>query len=129
MSGRCLLDTNIVIALLAGEKNVLEALGEVTEVFLSNVVLGELYYGAFKSQQPRDNIERIEELAENSVVISCDENVARKYGEIKNTLRAKGRPIPENDIWIAATAMLYDLTLVTRDQHFEEVENLLTQSW
>lgn len=129
MNGRCLLDTNIVIALLAGEKSVLEGLHQVGEVFLSNVVLGELYYGAFKSQQSRDNIERIEELAENSVVISCDENVSRKYGEIKNALRAKGRPIPENDIWIAATAMLYNLTLITRDRHFEEVEDLLTESW
>lgn len=113
MNGRCLLD----------------ALREVDEVFLSSVVLGELHYGAFKSQQSRDNIERIEELAENSVVIACDENVARKYGEIKNTLRAKGRPIPENDIWIAATAMLYDLTLITRDRHFEEIEELPTEAW
>ncbi len=129
MNGRCLLDTNIVIALLAGEKSVLDALGEVDEVFLSSVVLGELYYGAFKSQQSRGNIERIEELAENSVVIACNENVARKYGEIKNTLRAKGRPIPENDIWIAAMAMLYDLTLITRDRHFEEIEDLPTEAW
>ena len=129
MNGRCLLDTNIVIALLAGEKSVLEALSEVDEVFLSNVVLGELYYGAFKSQRSLENIARIEELAENSVVISCDEHVARKYGEIKNTLRAKGHPIPENDIWIAATAIFYDLTLITRDRHFEEVEGLSTESW
>ncbi len=129
MNGRCLLDTNIVIALLAGEKSVLEALSEVDEVFLSNVVLGELYYGAFKSRRSLDNIERIEELAENSVVISCDEHVARKYGEIKNTLRAQGRPIPENDIWIAATAIYYKLTLITRDRHFEEVEILQTASW
>ncbi len=129
MNGRCLLDTNIVIALLAGEKSVLDGLHEVDEVFLSSVVLGELYYGAFKSRQSRDNIERIEELAENSVVIACDENVARKYGEIKNMLRAKGRPIPENDIWIAATATLSDLTLITRDRHFKEIEDLPTEEW
>ena len=129
MNGRCLLDTNIVIALLVGEKNVLEGLQKVDEVFLSNVVLGELYYGAYKSEQSRNNIERIEELAKSSVVISSDENVAQKYGEIKNALRAKGRPIPENDIWIAATAILYHLTLITRDKHFDEVENLLSESW
>ena len=129
MSGKCLLDTNIVIALLAGEESVLEALINVEEVFLSNVVIGELYYGAFKSGRPGENVARIEELVDNSVVISCDERVARKYGEIKNVLKNKGRPIPENDIWIAATAMLYGLTLVTRDKHFEEVADLEIESW
>ena len=129
MNGRFLLDTNIVIALLAGETTVLEALGEVDEVFLSNIVLGELFYGAFKSKQSRDNIRRIEELAENSAVLSCNEHVARRYGEIKNTLRAKGRPIPENDIWLAAIAMYYNLTVVTRDRHFDEIVELATEAW
>jgi tRNA(fMet)-specific endonuclease VapC len=44
-------------------------------------------------------------------------------------LRAKGRPIPENDIWIAAVAKQYDLALFTRDAHFAEVESLRTESW
>lgn len=129
MNGRCLLDTNIIIALLSGEKSVVKALREVNEVFLSSVVIGELYYGAFKSNQTSRNLRRREELAEYSVVISCDKHVSQKYGEIKNKLRAIGRPIPENDIWIAATAILHDLTLITRDRHFEEVEYLNTESW
>lgn len=48
-------------------------------------------------------------------------------GQIK--LRLKGRPLPENDVWIAALAMQYALTLVTRDAHFQEVENLQTVAW
>ena len=44
-------------------------------------------------------------------------------------MRQKGRPIRNNDIWIAAIAMQYDLILVTRDSHFDEVESLQTERW
>jgi tRNA(fMet)-specific endonuclease VapC len=44
-------------------------------------------------------------------------------------LRLKGRPIPENDVWIAAIALQHDLTLITRDMHFGEIENLKTAVW
>ena len=55
--------------------------------------------------------------------------IAIEYGQIKNNLRAKGRPIPENDIWIAALAKQYGLTLVTRDGHFGEVDGLAIEAW
>ena len=53
----------------------------------------------------------------------------QRYGKVKNGLRKKGRPIPENDIWIAAIAFQHDLTLVSRDEHFKEVENLKLEKW
>jgi tRNA(fMet)-specific endonuclease VapC len=55
--------------------------------------------------------------------------VAREYGRVKWRLKAKGQPIPENDLWIAAAALCHGLTLVTRDTHFEEVEGLRTAGW
>ena len=129
MSGRYLLDTNIVIALLEGEKVVLEALTNINELFLSSIVLGELYYGAFKSKRPLDNVARIVELTDSVAIISCDHSVAQRYGEVKNGLSNKGRPIPENDVWIAATAISHELTLVTRDRHFEFVAGLHSEAW
>ncbi|MXZ01781.1 type II toxin-antitoxin system VapC family toxin [Candidatus Poribacteria bacterium] len=48
---------------------------------------------------------------------------------IKERLRRRGRPIPNNDIWIAAIALQHDLVLVTRDAHFDEVESLQTERW
>jgi len=48
---------------------------------------------------------------------------------IKSQLRAKGQPIPENDIWIAATAKQPQLTLVTRDGHFQAIEGLVVEQW
>lgn len=75
------------------------------------------------------NIRRVDELVSNSTVLGSDANTAKWYGEIKNQLRLKGRPLPENDIWIAALALQYSLTLVTRDAHFHEVDNLQTTVW
>lgn len=87
MNGRYLLDTTIVIALFANEQNVQQQLGEASEVFISNVVLGELYYGAEKSTRVISNLERINDLAATSNVIGCDLETARQYGTIKNQLR------------------------------------------
>jgi len=129
MSGRNLLDTNIVIALFAQDSAVVEHLDEVEEVFIPSIVLGELYFGARKSRRVKENLARIDEFAVSNVVLGCDTETARYYGEIKNALREKGRPIPENDVWVAAIALQYDLTLISRDAHFGEIDHLKVESW
>ena len=63
------------------------------------------------------------------MVLVCDPGTAWEYARIKIDLRSKGRPIPENDIWIAATARQHGLTLVTRDQHFSAVDGLKCDAW
>ena len=125
MSGRFLLDTNVVIALLEGEAVVKDQFAQADEVFVSSIALGELYFGAGKSGRPQTNLARIDEFAADNVVLGCDTDTARRYGEVKNALRLKGRPIPENDIWIAAVAVQYDLTLVTRNiDDYDDVPDL-----
>ena len=129
MNGRYLLDTNILIALFANEATVTDHLREAEEVFVPSVALGELYYGAHKLSRVEGNIARINDLASDSAVLVCDTETARQYGEIKNRLRQKGHPIPENDIWIAAIAIQNDLTLVARDAHFKAVDGLEVEAW
>jgi len=129
MSGRYLLDTSILIALFADETAIKEKLAQASEVFIPSIAVGELYYGAWKSQRRRENVARIDELAAGSVVLSCNAETARWYGEIKNALRLKGRPIPENDLWIAAIALEHDLVVATRDAHFGEIDNLNVEMW
>lgn len=129
MSGRLLLDTNIVIAVFAKEDKVQAHLVSATEVFVSAIVIGELYYGAYKSSRVTENIAKIRQFAANNTVLVSDTETAEAYGRIKGALRGKGRPIPENDIWIAATAVQYNLALVTRDGHFGEVDGLLIEAW
>ncbi len=129
MSGRFLLDTNIIIALFANDPLVLEKLERAEEVFVSSITIGELYYGAYSSNRIADNIARIQEFASRNTILVSDLITAQYYGQIKNTLKAKGRPLPENDIWIAAIAQQYQLALVSRDKHFREIDNLSVETW
>lgn len=129
MSGKYLLDSNIIIALFAGEQVVLNAANEAEEVFVPSIVVGELYYGAQKSNKRQMNVARVDSFAEANVILDCDQETARWYGQIKQQLQAKGRPLPENDIWIAAIAFQYGLTLVTRDNHFNEIDSLDIETW
>ena len=129
MNGRFLLDTNIVIALFAEDTSVQKGIMEAEQVFLPSIVLGELYYGAAKSLRTEENISRVDEFAAMSAVLGPNTATAKEYGDIKNALRNKGCPIPENDIWIAAITKRYGLTLVTRDEHFKEVEGIAIETW
>lgn len=128
-TGRFLLDTNIVIALFAEDAVVKQRLIEANEVFVPSIVIGELYYGARKSARVRENVTRIDEFVVSNTVLPCDTETAQQYSDIKNKLLAKGRPIPENDIWIAAIAIQHQLTLVARDGHFHEVDGLWVEAW
>jgi tRNA(fMet)-specific endonuclease VapC len=129
MSGRFLLDTNIIIALFANDPLVQENLERAEEVFVSSITIGELYYGAYFSNRIADNIARIQEFASRNTILVCDLITSQCYGQIKNRLKVKGRPLPENDIWIAAIAQQYQLTLVSRDKHFREIDNLSVETW
>ncbi len=129
MSGRYLLDTSILIGMFAAETVVKEKLAQAREVFIPSIAVGELYYGAWKSQRHRENIAQVDELVAESAVLGCNAETARWYGEVKNALRLKGRPVPENDLWIAAIALEHDLVVATRDAHFREIDNLKVEMW
>jgi tRNA(fMet)-specific endonuclease VapC len=129
MNGKFLLDSNIVIALFAQEATVQQRLATATEVFVPSIVLGELYYGARKSARVAANMAQVDAFAASNAILVCDTVTSQHYGEIKNGLRAKGRPIPENDVWIAALAKQYDLMLVSRDGHFHEIDSLSIETW
>lgn len=128
-NGRFLLDTNILIALLNDEEAIRSNLVHPREVSISVVALGELFFGAAKSVKRIENIARIERFVSGRSIIVCDIEIAKEYGSIKKLLKEKGRPIPENDLWIAATAKYKGMILVTRDHHFDEVDGLTTTDW
>lgn len=129
MSGKYLLDTNIVIALFAEDHSVQKHMARAGEIFIPATVIGELFFGAFKSGRPKANTACIEEFAAGNTVLACDIGTSREYGRIKNLLHKKGHPIPENDIWIAALKMEHGLTLVSRDEHFKKVDELKRVAW
>ncbi|MCB0844884.1 MAG: type II toxin-antitoxin system VapC family toxin [Bacteroidetes bacterium] len=128
MNDAFLLDTNIIIALFAQELSVLSKIAS-ENVFIPSIVIGELYFGAEKSTRKKDNKTRIDQLRRNSTILSCTEETATFYGQIKAHLKENGTPIPDNDVWIAAIAQENNLTLVSRDQHFQHIENFPLVKW
>ncbi len=130
MSGsKFLLDTNIITAWIKGEKNIADKVEKANAVYIPIIVLGELYYGASYSTHFQKNIGVIKKLTNRYKLLLLDEPASIEYGKIKSSLRKKGSPIPENDIWIAAIALCHNLTLVTRDGHFNEVAGLKLIAW
>ncbi len=129
MNGRYLLDTNIVIALFEEDEVVLKKISEAREIYHSSIVIGELYYGAFNSTKKAENLRKVDDYRDESTILNTDEQIAKLYGKVKSQLKKKGNPIPENDIWIAATAIQCDLTLVSRDKHFDNISGLSLEKW
>ncbi len=99
------------------------------EIFIPATVIGELFFGAFKSGRPKTNTEHIETFAASNTILAFDIGTSREYGRIKNLLHKKGHPIPENDVWIAALAIEHGLTLVSRDEHFKAIAELKKVVW
>ncbi|MEX2091128.1 MAG: type II toxin-antitoxin system VapC family toxin [Pirellulales bacterium] len=124
-----MLDSNVVIALFDQEVAVLEQIAAAQDTIVPIPVIGELYYGAYRSRRSRPNVDRIDALVQSHTIVVVDIETARHCGVIKNQLRRKGTPIPNNDIWIAAVAQQYGATLATRDAHFDAVENLAVVRW
>jgi tRNA(fMet)-specific endonuclease VapC len=129
MSGKFALDTNIVIGIFASDNSILQNLKLNPHIFLPSIVLGELYYGAMLSKQSKQNVQRIEKFAKNCLMLNCDEYTSLVYGKVKAALKTIGRPIPENDIWIAALVIQHKLKLATRDRHFDFIEGLEKVEW
>ncbi len=126
---KVLLDTNIISALLKGDVSVADKIDLSEQVYIAAIVVGELHYGAQYSTRVIKNIENIDRLTARYEVLEVDANTAATYGKLKAALRKKGTPIPENDIWIAAIAQQHSLMLITRDQHFKEIETITIENW
>jgi tRNA(fMet)-specific endonuclease VapC len=129
MNGEYLLDTSIIIAFLGGEKEVYQKMIEANKLYTSVIVLGELLYGALNSSKPKENTQKILEFIKFCEVLEITMRTAKKYAEVKTNLRKKGRPIPENDIWIASTALEWGLRVISRDDHFLEIDSLNVERW
>lgn len=128
MSGDYILDSNIVIDIFRNDQATINQVSQLGQIYIPVIVLGELHYGANKSNQTPKRTLEIEQLKRRVNLLEVTEKTAKYYGEIKNKLREKGRLIPENDIWIAAIAMETKLPLLSNDKHFQEVDGITISS-
>jgi predicted nucleic acid-binding protein len=124
-----ILDTNALSAFADGDAQLLRVIGKETDLALPVVALGEYLYGVHQSRQ-RARYERwVSATLPLFDVLPVGENTARHYAEIRGELKAAGRPIPSNDLWIAALARQHRLPVLSRDRHFQAVTGLRLVTW
>lgn len=123
---KIILDTNCYAAYLTGDQEVLQALTEAKITFMSIFVLGELYAGFKGGTREKENRKILRTFLKKSSVITLNSSIetAELFGVVKDTLKQAGRPIPINDVWIAAHTLEYGAVLVTRDKHFLNIPGL-----
>lgn len=123
---KVLLDTNAYSAMMRGHGEVARLVRDAEQVVLSAVVIGELLFGFRLGTRLRKNMQELETFLGNPYVTAAvvTRTTADRFARIAASLRAKGRPIPTNDIWVAAHAMETGAELLSFDSHFEAVEGI-----
>ena len=126
---KLVLDTNIYADFAEGLPDVVDTLATLGEqLFMPSIVLGELSYGFMKGSRREQNEKKLLQIIDQlkMEIITVDQHVTRKYAIIYSSLAKKGKKIPINDVWIAACCMETGGTLLTRDKHFEFIDQIET---
>ncbi|HKK49122.1 MAG TPA: type II toxin-antitoxin system VapC family toxin [Alkalispirochaeta sp.] len=123
---RVCIDTNAYTALMAGDHRIADVLSSSEAVILPTVVIGELLDGFLNGTRNQENRQILShfQARPRTVTVPLTEATAEWFAEIKRGLRLRGRPIPINDVWIAASCMEHGAILLTLDSHFEAVDGL-----
>jgi tRNA(fMet)-specific endonuclease VapC len=123
---KILLDTNAYSAFMAGDKSVFEHIIEAEAIYISTIVIGELFagfHGGGKLSQNREELKLF--LSKDGVkTIDVTMETAEIFGEIKSELAKTGKMILLNDIWIAAHSIEMGSKLITYDRHFKNISGL-----
>lgn len=124
---RILLDTSAYSSFMRGHQDVKEALQSADSIIVNPIVLGELQAGFQHGRYAEKNRNMLKQFlgSPRVRVVAIDEETSERYAVILNALWTIGRPIPTNDLWIAASAMQYGLTILTTDAHFKHVAQVL----
>ena len=126
-----LFDTDTCVSMLRGNKTAL-ARKVITGDFgrVSVITAAELYYGAEKSAQPETNRAKVGDFLATMPVIETNLPIAQKFGKLKAELAKDGKPLPDADILVAATALVYGALLVTGNtRHFSRFHDLSIENW
>jgi len=130
VGGTYLLDSSVLIRSLRGDVGISARIDAAPQVYVSSIVLGELYYGAYGSPtRPDAALADVETVERTIAILTPDAATARVYARIKHDLKRRGLTMPDNDLWIAATAIQYDVTLAARDAHFNWITGLRVEQW
>lgn len=121
-----LLDTSAYAAFKKGKRDVLTFIQEADRIYFNPIVMGELRAGFRNGSKEKQNLAELHQFLESPRVFfkPIGEHTAEHYARLWYDLKQKGRPIPTNDLWIAASACEHQVSLVTCDRHFEVISSL-----
>ena len=123
---KILLDTNAYSEFMSGNQSVFNYIIEAEEIYLSTVMIGELFAGFQGGKKYIKNKEDLKTFIDKDgiKIINVSIETAEIFGEIKSELSKKGKMIPLNDIWIAAHTIETGSKLITYDSHFKQIKGL-----
>ena len=124
-----ILDTNALSAAADNDPAIIPPLARADQIAIPVIVLGEYRYGIAQSRHRASYAEWLKSLLHDCLVLDVNESTALHYADITLELKQKGRPIPTNDIWIAALCRQHSLPLLSRDQHFDLVPGIKRIGW
>jgi tRNA(fMet)-specific endonuclease VapC len=126
-----LIDTNAYSAFQQRETTVQQLIEDAGQIYVPWILLGELYFGSFDGDKTQENINALQEFmaVEKVTVLFPDGQTAIIYGEIAAGLKRIGKPLQQNDIWIAALAKQHDYPLMTKDKAFKHIIGLRIVNW
>lgn len=124
-----MLDTSAVSEFFRGNPAVKEHVKYADELCLNPVVLGELLYGFIAGDKEPENRELLRRLMASPLVTiaDIDAETSERYAMILGSLKKAGTPVPTNDVWIAACAMQHGLSVLTTDQDYLLIPQVLTE--
>lgn len=124
-----ILDTNALSAAADDDPAIITLLARADQIAIPVIALGEYRYGIAQSQHRASCAEWLKGLLLDCRLLDVNEQTTRYHAEITLQLKQKGRPIPTNDIWIAALCLQHSLPLLSRDRHFDLVEGIRRIDW
>ncbi|MCB1174661.1 MAG: PIN domain-containing protein [Leptospiraceae bacterium] len=124
-----IVDTNALSDFAAGAAGIKAALLATDAIYLPVIVLGEYRFGLLQSRDRKKRMAWLADLERIWNILPVTEKTAVYYAEIRNNLKKAGKPIPSNDLWIAALALESRLAVLTRDKHFASISTLKTIAW
>jgi tRNA(fMet)-specific endonuclease VapC len=124
------LDTDHCVEILRGRLDITDKVSPTTPLFVTAIGVGELYYGAHKSDCPQHHLNQLALLLEGVTILPFDGEAARIYGRIRAELVRKGKLIGQPDLQIASIVLRHDFVLITHNQeHFRRVSGLKLDDW
>ncbi len=124
---RIILDTNCYAAFKKNDPTALSLLRHAEFIGISTVILGELLAGFRCGSREELNRRELDKFLDSPrvTILPVDDGTSEFYAQVFHELKQKGRPVPSNDLWLAASALQHGLAVATFDEHFAYISGLL----